>query len=128
MSFPDLVGDRQTGQLSTDQINNSCYSCIRNGWVWCSDQWNYESGEADTDYSAASEKGKCCYNTTTKSLDVTKLTTANVTNCPVRWSNASTAGTTITALPQTDANGNETYWCSDDYESVEMALITCRQS
>ena len=27
----------------TPDNNSECFTCIRNGWVWCSLKWNYEA-------------------------------------------------------------------------------------
>ena len=58
----------------------SCADCIRAGWVWCSNKWNYElpsgdwSGESWTTYATTSEeKGQCCYS-------ANKLVTGDVTD------------------------------------------------
>lgn len=86
-----MGGERQTGEGVDDKIN-SCYKCIRNGWVWCSNKWNYETASTDADYNASVEKGKCCYKFIDQSLKTTERSTANTANCPVRWSNTNVSG------------------------------------
>jgi len=53
-------------------VTTSCTDCIRAGWVWCSNKWNYEAPLSpaivktwSTDFTAAylseDEIGQCCY-------------------------------------------------------------------
>ena len=77
-TFQDMNGSMtvaiQTGTITTASkkanVTTSCTDCIRAGWVWCSNKWNYEAPVTttswSTDFTAAyvsgnDEVGQCCY-------------------------------------------------------------------
>ena len=78
-----------TNKGTPTMSESSCFKCIRGGWIWCSAKWNYEESTAGS--FSASERGKCCYSKSykaTQEADNTNTGSANVTNCPARFSNA----------------------------------------
>ena len=109
-----------TNKGTPTMSESSCFKCIRGGWIWCSAKWNYEESTAGS--FSALERGKCCYsksNKATQEADNTNTGSANVTNCPARFSNA--VGSAIVERTASD------FWCSDLFAVEEYALITCRQ-
>ena len=62
------IAQTPTDPAKQANVTTSCTDCIRAGWVWCSNKWNYEapiSKTWSTDFTATylsqDEVGQCCY-------------------------------------------------------------------
>ena len=83
------------GSVPVYANNLSCAQCIRAGYIWCSDQWYYQS--PTTTYSTSAEKGTCCFNTENgayvQSGGTPDKTIANIVNCPAKYTNTASDST-----------------------------------